>query len=160
MIECHAGQAWVLLHQPLGAPPLRPPQKHHRHPGPSRLRRREKRAQACAHAAAAENAVAAAEVATQTFIGSPQSFSVAVQANIEPVKTDEAAVQASLPDPYQPAHHHVQHYPQQQVPQPSHQQVRDIFCPDRVYDAAAAGQADLILPQLDGHDELEVIQCT
>ena len=61
-------------------------------------------------------------------------------------------MQASLPAPYQPVH------PQQQVPQPPHHQVRDMFCPDHVYDYAA-GQAALSLPQLDGHEELEVIQC-
>ena len=67
VVECHAGQAWILLHKSLGYPPLLPqydrqppqPQTHHK-ASPSRLRHRAKRAQAFAAASAATKTAKAA----------------------------------------------------------------------------------------------------
>ena len=46
-LECHAGQVWMSLHVHLPSPPTQQQQHHHRRrPGPSRLRRRARRAKA------------------------------------------------------------------------------------------------------------------
>ena len=51
-LECHAGQVWANLHVQLLHPPHQQQyRRHHRHVGPSRLRRRERRATARANAA-------------------------------------------------------------------------------------------------------------
>ena len=75
-IECHAGKAWITLHQPLGY--SSPPAQHHpRRPGPSRLRRRARRADARAAASAAPTGTA--EMAVQADL-SPATVEAAVQA--------------------------------------------------------------------------------
>ena len=95
LAECKAGEASINLHLQLGHYPVAPQQatEHPRQPGPSRLRRRARRAQARAEAAASslvkcDAAVQAAaplpqtvETAVQTLgDGKPPSFDAAVQA--------------------------------------------------------------------------------
>ena len=139
-LECHAGQVWLHLQVHLPQPP--PPQPYHPHPprqGPSRLRRRARRAEARAQAAENATKLAATE-------------EVAVQTNEEEIKTADAAVQAAFDD--QPAvfsNHATQFlYP---FPPPH---IPDELCHDQVY--AAAAQAEVrhqpspppYIPQVDG----------
>ena len=78
IVECHAGHAWITLHQPLGLPPF-PPKQHHRKLGPARLCRNARRAQAReAASASAETAASTREKAVQT---DKPSNEVAVQAD-------------------------------------------------------------------------------
>ena len=129
VIECHAGQAWITLHQPLGY--SSPPPNHHpRQPGPSRLRRRARRA----------HARAAASVASTNPPSYPATAEMAVQAEIVH-ETSEVAVQADVN----------QHAPPPQVPavQPGHpaekaplhptgpHHVRDTLCHVKEYQLAA-----------------------
>ena len=130
MVECHVGQAWVLVRQPLGAPlPPCPPQKHHRH--------RKRRAQA--HAA--ENAVA-------------------VKAKIKPVKKQDVAVQVCLPNQPPPVLHHEEYHPQQRPlhPHSPYLPVQDAFCPYREFHTAE--QAGQNLPHLNCLQNLDMIKCT
>ena len=146
LIECHAGQVWVSLHQHILHPPA-PPQKHPRRPGPSRLRRRARRAEA--RAAATAVAASTAEVAVQTD-NLPRTAEVAVQAalvpapvqphqgppaaQVDPVDRHDCAEQAQqcptaafhvrdaifpeLAEQAEPPHHDVPHpHPQQNIPQ-------------------------------------------
>ena len=89
-METQHGDAWVSLHLSLGRPQHdRPPHPNKKRPGPSQLRRLEKRA-AARRAVAAEDANARAE-------GDPKiRIDVAVQAavTINALHTAEAAVQA------------------------------------------------------------------
>ena len=45
-MECHAGQVWLSFHLHVDPPPPKQQQQHRRHYGPSRLRRRARRADA------------------------------------------------------------------------------------------------------------------
>ena len=84
-LECHAGQVWLHLQVQLHHPPS--PQQYHPHPprqGPSRLRRRARRAE--------ERAKAAANVA-------PSKSIAEVFAQTDEIQTVDAAVQAAIPTP-------------------------------------------------------------
>ena len=145
-IECHAGQAWVSLHHhiPRPPPPLKQPP---RHPGPSRLHRRRRRADA----RAAEAAVATAEMAVQTD-DVPQTSEVAVQAAL--VVQPNQVPPAEQVDPVPP----LPVYPF--LPPPHH--LHDEVCQDQVYAAAEqvehrSQQFSSNIPQLDGLMESQVI---
>ena len=156
-LECHAGQVWVHLQLHLVHHP--PPQR--KQPGPSRLRRRARRAEAraagtAATAAPVENSAAAtAEMAVQT----------------DPIPSE--AVKASVGLTPGPA---VRHHPGQEVPaaqgglQPGEQDhhfptpyARDVFCPDRDFrtaeEAIPLHHQQLGIPQLDGAAEAPNFQC-
>ena len=163
VLECHQGQAYVNLHHALHLLPQEPcshSQQHHgptvRRQGPSRQRRRVRRALARANAEAAKASDRNAETATL------KSSDVAVQATVS--KAEKAsqscfvhhhrgqAEEECSPPPHEPAEqvvapsfcgrvgHHVppQHCAAHVEP------VCDVFCDDLEY---SAGQA---VPQVDG----------
>ena len=96
VIDCKAGEATVSLSLSLGRHlPTTPGQGHHqRRPGPSRLRRRERRAHARAEAAA-NAALSHSDVAVQAAIPTVDAAVQAVPATA--VATGQAAVQAGPP---------------------------------------------------------------
>ena len=142
VIECQAGQAWISIHQHIGLPPP-PPKQHHRRPGPARLRRSARRAQARAEAENVFAAAITAEMAVQTD---------------QPPQTLEAAVQA---EPVRPNPPHV--VPAEQAGPANDQQwaaqahqVSDAFCPDRMFQTAEkARPTQHDIPQLDGQQDLD-----
>ena len=98
-IECHAGQAWLSIHQRLPPPPPPHPFKQHRgRPSPSRLRRRARRER---ERSAAVKATNESESASTTVAQIPPSHDAAVQAEVT------AAEQAASPAPEEPQHHQV-----------------------------------------------------
>ena len=111
VLECHAGKAWINIHQPLGHLPPPPPKHHPRLPGPSRLRRRARRedARAAARAAPTEPPALTAEVAVQTDV-SPDESDAAVQASasLAPTMESPAAQAGSRAEHSQ---HHAHHVP-------------------------------------------------
>ena len=135
--------------------PPPPPKHHHRQPGPSRLRRRARRAQTReAASASAETAAATAEKGVQTDQSSLQTSEAAVQAvqpptNPAPLQPHQVvpAAQASPADGQQRAAQ------AQNWPATSHR-LPDAFCPDTVYQSAAAQVAPphQSIP-LDGHNQ-------
>ena len=134
VIECHAGKAWITLHQPLGYPS--PPAQHHpRSPGPSRLRRRARRAEARAAASAAPTDTPAS------------TAEMAVQANLSPA-TAEAAVQATPNTAHGIQSTAAQAGPQAEQAQHSLHHVADALCPDGWYHSPAV-QA-VAMPPCDG----------
>ena len=150
VLECHAGKAWINIHQPLGHPPPPPPKPHPRRPGPSRLRRRARRedARAAARAAPREPLAATAEVAVQTHF-SPDKSDAAVQANVSLAPTMESpAAQAGSRAEH--PQHHAHHVP-------------DALCPDIVYQSPAVQAVPPLggdvphthppIPQLDGQQD-------
>ena len=104
-LECHAGQVWMNLHLRLTLPPPPKHQHHLKKPGPSRLRRCARRAEA---REAAEKAASkepstnrmTAEVAAQTENITKQTCDAAEQADLP------AAAQADLLAAAQASHHH------------------------------------------------------
>ena len=135
-LECHAGQAQIHLHLNLHTPP--PPQPHHqrpRCPGPSRLRRSTRRAEARASAAKAD--APTAEMAVQTDDVDPHSHDEHTAHQVTAAQAGQ--ISAEQAQPWLPP-----------------TQVRDLFCPD--YDYHPAGQAvppphhqaSPGIPQLDG----------
>ena len=143
VIECHAGQAWIHLHQPLGYHPS-PPYKHHpRRPGPSRLRRRARRAEAreAASATTTEPTTVTAEVAVQTDVPA-DTFDAAVKAS------DNAAAPTDLPPAGQAG------LGAGNAQYPHH--VPDALCPDGEYQSPAVQAAPPLqppIPQLDGQQD-------
>ena len=96
--ECHGGKATVSLHLQLG---LHTPEEVHQ-PPPSPLRRRARRAQACAEAAA--NAASTEEIAveavqfTDTAVQTVEDGTTVVEAAVQTVSTTkEIAIQAAPP---------------------------------------------------------------
>ena len=133
VIECHAGQAWIHLHQPLGYHPS-PPHKHHpRRPGPSRLRRRARRAEArkAESATPKETPALTAEVAVQTDVPA-DTFDAAVKAS------DNAAAPTDLPPAGQAG------LGAGNAQYPHH--VPDELCPDGEYQSPAVQAAPPLQP--------------
>ena len=135
VIECHAGQAWIHLHQPLGYHPS-PPHKHHpRRPGPSRLRRRARRAEAreAASATPTEPPAVTAEVAVQTDVPA-DTFNAAVKASDNPAAPTDLppAGQAGLGAGNAQYPHHVP----------------DALCPDGEYQSPAVQAAPPLQPPI------------
>ena len=130
-IECHAGKAWITLHQPLGY--SSPPAQHHpRRPGPSRLRRRARRADARAAASAAPTGTA----------------EMAVQADLSPA-TVEAAVQATSNTAHGSQSTAAQAGPRAEQAQHRPHHVADAVCPDGWYHSPAV-QAVAVPPRHGG----------
>ena len=161
-IECRAGQVWLNFHLQVAHTPH--PQHHQpqRHYGPSRLRRRAKRAAACA---------AANTVSKETQADCENTAEKAVRTDdhnndlSNPSAAEEVALQPLPPcDPNLPA----------EQAGPCHVRppdVSDIFCPDHAYDAAAEVARHVVrsqqshnIPQLDGmshdHEELSPANIT
>ena len=97
--QCNGGHASIKLELRLGDCPPAPQQKHTtRRPGPSRLRRRARRAEVRAVAAAAHAASSSpdsAEAAVQAAVPVPPTTETAVQATSPKPSTANAAVQAA-----------------------------------------------------------------
>ena len=146
-LECHAGQVWMKFQVKVCHPP---PPKHRRssRQGPSRLRRRARRADERAAAAQVAEKVPTKEVAVQATPTPPHQHHVAVQAAPPPHHQHNVAVQAAPPQRHQ---HHVavqavsvpllhrqqqavavRASPQQQVLHSQHT-VYDALCPDDEY---------------------------
>ena len=100
--ECHAGQVWANLHvHLLHPPPQQQYQRHHRHVGPSRLRRRERRAAARANAAveaaATVEAIATVEVAATVGDSKKKKDDKCedsvenIDENVSPLKAEQAS---------------------------------------------------------------------
>ena len=136
VIECHAGKAWIHLHQPLGHHPPPPPRHHPRQPGPSRLCRRARRAdaRAAAKAAPTEPHAVTAEVAVQTDV-SPDTSDAAVQADASPAPAMQSS--AAQVGPRAENAQHAHHVP-------------DVLCPDGVYESPAVQ----VVPPLDGDGDV------
>ena len=102
-LECHAGQVWMKFQVKLCHPP---PPKHRpsSRQGPSRLRRRARRADERAAAAQVAEKVPTKEVAVQATPTPPHQHHVAVQAAPPPRHQHHVAVQAAPPQRHQ---HHV-----------------------------------------------------
>ena len=137
-IECHAGQARVHLQLDLPPPPPPPPQQQRpRRSGPSRFRRRARRAEA--RATVAKAVTPTAEIAVQTD-----------DVHQDPVIAEQAGHNSA-----EQAGHNLA---EQAQPQPwlPPTQVRDQFCPDHVYHPAGQAappphhHASPGIPQLDG----------
>ena len=134
-LECHAGQVWMKFQVKLCHPP---PPKHRpsSRQGPSRLRRRARRAEERAAAAQLAEEVPTKEVAVQATPTPPHQHHVAVQAAPPPRHQHHVAVQAAPPPRHQ---HHVavQAAPPIPVPLLHRQQqavaVYDALCPDDEY---------------------------
>ena len=148
-LECHAGQVWMSLHVHLPSPPTQQQQHHHRRrPGPSRLRRRARRAKA--RGKSAEKAVESenlqptscpSHVAAQATIEENAVEKITANDVMHPQPlVSDAAVQADL------AHHlEAEH-------------VEDALCPDQFFiPAVEAVQArpGNNLVQLDGAGDQE-----
>ena len=152
VLECHAGKAWINIHQPLGHPPPPPPKPHPRRPGPSRLCRRARRedARAAARAVPTEPPAVTAEVAVQTDV-SPDKSDANVQASASPAPAMEYPAAQAGPRA-EHSQHHAHHGP-------------DALCPDIVYQSPAVhavpplyGDGDVPhthppIPQLDGQQD-------
>ena len=143
-VECHAGQAWVSLHQPLGHLPP-PPSSSRRPPGPSRLRRSAKRAQARAAASATPVPTATAEIAVQT--DDAETFAAVAKA---------AVIPAPVPQPPQAPADKAGHQAEQVL---LTHHVPDALCPDGVYQSPAVqvgppyhDVTQAAIPQLDGQE--------
>ena len=174
-LECHAGQVWMNLHLRLSHPP--PPPKHHqpRKPGPSRLRRRARRAEA---REAAEKAACSepstnketAEVAAQTKNTDKETCGAAEQADIPVAALHHQAAQAGhlLPavegafgPPAAEAARQLPVLQAKQLPQaeqarpwlPHHQPVHDALCPDLQFGVAEylPRHVSADIPQVDGN---------
>ena len=151
-VECHAGQAWVSLHQPLGHLPPPPPSSSRRPPGPSRLRRSAKRAQARAAASATPVPTATAEIAVQT--DDAETFAAVAKAVVIP---------ATVPQPPQAPADKAGHQAEQVL---LTHHVPDALCPDGVYQSPAVqvvppchDVTQPAIPQLDGHNDDPVWSC-
>ena len=94
-LECHAGKAWVHLRVLLPSPPPEPPDRRHqkRKPGPSRLRRRARRAEARVAAANAATNATAANIETVA-----EETTVKETCEEDSNTTAEQVVLANLPD--------------------------------------------------------------
>ena len=136
--ECREGKMFLKLEMQMCIGGFEPPPHQPRQPGPSRLRRRARRAHARTEAAAkaAPNPPeAAAEQAVPTV---PQTTEAAVQAVPE---TEDAAVQAAdfpptIPAAVQAGQQERPPYQAAQAQQPEANPspaVRDVFCPDGDY---------------------------
>ena len=149
VLECHQGQAYVNLHHALHLLPQEPrryPQQHGptvRRQGPSRQRRRVRRALARANAEAAKASDREAETATL------KSSDVAVQAtvsNAEKASQSCSAEEECSPPPHEPPEQvvapsfcgRVGHQGSPQHCAAQVEPVRDVFCDDLEY---SAGQA-------------------
>ena len=164
-LECVAGEATINLQLRLGILPLQPQQEPHhraeRRAGPSRLRRRARRAQARALAAeqAAASSLPKLSEAEQVCAPNLSRADVAVQATVVPPARANAAVQVELPPPaaqvgqpdqqcvpvptvqagtVSPEQHHVR---RDGPPHPQH--VLDMFCPDSQYGQAQHTQQEM-----------------
>ena len=136
-LECHAGQAWLNLRVHLPHQPHQRPQQ--RKPGPSRLRRRERRAQARAAAvnAAAENpevAEGATEIAVQVSPPFPVAHDThaekAVDDHDNPPEVEQLDVEVVTTETTKrPVQLNVDAKPWLY----SHCDVQDVFCPDQQY---------------------------
>ena len=151
-VECHAGQAWVSLHQPLGHLPP-PPNSSRRPPGPSRLRRSARRALARAAASATTVPSATAEIAVQT--DDAETFATVAKAAVIP-----APVLQPTQAPADKADHQAE-----QVLLTHH--VPDALCPDGVYQSPAVqvvppchDVTQPAIPQLDGVEAVPVVRFT
>ena len=132
LVEAQAGQAFVNLRVGLGSLQNAPrKQFSHRHPGPSRLRRRQRRAEARQAAAAAEQVAATEEVSSAE---EESSATEEVAENVEPfpgpetlaVEADEDCIDKNVEEMIEPncaeqANPSLQHLPVD---------ARDEFCPD------------------------------
>ena len=181
-LECHAGQVWMNLQLRLSHPP--PPKHHHpQKPGPSRLRRRARRAEA---REAAEKAASSepstnketAEVAAQTENTAKETCDVAEQADLHVAAVPAAhhhheaaqaghlhpAVEADLGPPAAQAGRKLPVLQAKQLPQavqarpswlPHHQPVHDAFCPDLHFGVAEnlPRHVSADIPQVDGNVE-------
>ena len=137
VVEFHAGQAWITLHQPIGLPPPPPIKQQQWRPGPYRVRRHARWAQA--REAASASAETTTEKAVQTNKSSPLTLEAAVQVDIhltpappQPQDPTASAVQAG------PAAG--QHRAEQAHSYPRTIQnfsVPDTLCPDTVYHSPA-----------------------
>ena len=150
-LECHAGQVWINLQLHIGHHP--PPQHHHhqpRRPGPSRIRRQVRRAEARAAAkAASEDNNATAEVAVQTennFKPIEKTYN-AVEQTVLPAKTCTlTGLHGLAAGPLHPPPQdipaalagHVRQLAEQAQPwHQTSQHVTDTFCTDQDYEPAA-----------------------
>ena len=142
--QCNGGHASIKLELRLGDCPPAPQQKHTaRRPGPSRLRRRARRAEVRAVAAAAHAASSSpdsAEAAVQAAVPVPPTTETAVQATSPKPSTANAAVQAAAASSTSEAAVQV-HLPPINVPAAQafhpHQSPRPLQC----YHPHAAAQA-------------------
>ena len=134
-LECHAGQAWLNLRVHLPHQPHHHPQQ--RKPGPSRLRRRARRAQA---RAAAENATAkTSEVAEG--VSNRKTREIAVQACLFPLAPNTQAEKAVADHDHPPEAEQLDE--EVEIPvqlnvdakpwSPPQRDVQDVFCPDSQY---------------------------
>ena len=124
-LECHAGQVWMKFQVKVCHPP---PPKHRRssRQGPSRLRRRARRADERAASAQVAEKVPTKEVAAQATPTPPHQHHVAVQATPSPPHQHHVAVQAAPPPRHQhnvavqaaPPQRHQHHVAVQAVPVP------------------------------------------
>ena len=144
IVECHAGHAWVSLHQPLGICPPLHKQQHRRQPGPSRLRRRARRAAASAAAVNASNANSFSAIPAADKAANGSTLTNVTDADeattIPSINTAEAAVQTESTSTDTAVKADVPLQAEQAVPP-----LPDVFCPDRDY-----SQHQDQIPQLDG----------
>ena len=138
-LECHGRHAWANLHVQLPHHPA-PPAQYQRRPGPSRLRRRARRAEARKHAAeaAAQNDDCTEKVALRVA-DTLQLADAAVEAAAADI------LPLSLPEVHQQAEEAADHVKQQQhldqTPEQGAADVRDVFCPDSEYNNSAVQAA-------------------
>ena len=125
-MECHAGQVCLSFHLHVDHHPPKQQQQHRRHYGPSRLRRRARRADARAAANAAMKKHVAVEVNTA-------EKAVQTEINNEDLSTT-SATEETAQNPscnfYLPAE-------QAGLPHAHPPDVPDTFCPDPDFEAAA-----------------------
>ena len=142
-LECRGGQGWANLHVKLPDPPPHlhqhgphypaPPAHSRRRPGPSRMRRRARRAEARKGAAeeAAVNVEPTEEVTIQAEnIPLADAAAEAATAYIPPLLPSDVHQPAEEADKAQ-QQQHLEEVPEQGVPD-----VRDAFCPDFEYKTA------------------------
>ena len=138
-LECRDGQVWAYLHVQLPRHHAAPAQ-HHRRPGPSRLRRRARRAAARKNAAeeVAENSDNIREVVTQADnIQSADAAAQAPTADVSPL----FILDRDQPADEEAAGHVVQQqHIEPQIPEEGVTLAKDVFCPDNEYQTAVQAE--------------------
>ena len=126
-LECHGGQAWANLHVQLQLPPHHAaPAQYQRRPGPSRLRRRARRA--AARKLAAEEAAQNTDYTEK--VDTVQSVDAAAEAATADLPPLQLAAEQAADQVVQ------QQHGEHQIPEEGVTLVTDVFCPDNEYQTA------------------------